>query len=697
MSGRPGDLTPPAPLSGAERGEQGANIERSHPELLTRETPVAAHLPLSAPEMRSAKPIFAPRSGLGGEVTPAASPGQFFSTVRFGWAVTVGALRDFVWADLRDGVLDLRGLGSPLRALVWLGFGLLLLVIAAILQGDLWRQAFPLVPLTQGIPGRGRLVPVSVIPVTFFLLSLSWAFVLAGALRSHWVIRLLVIGMWMLTMAGSMVSGGVGGALSYAVAVLTLLAVPVACLIFTFRAPRRVLELLVLLALVSANNAVNQLQGVATWQISGMPLMVLRLSFEMATLSMVIMPLLLLVGMDVASFSAKAAFWVTGIAQERLARWAPAALLGVLLLWRTYEVSGDVSGWLDTGPLDVQLTALAGGLLVPLLVGVATFLVWRLLPRRIELPDRDQLEEDAKRLAFPIVLSYTAGIVIVVVLSGFALALTVLGLFVPDAVPLSEALLWATGVVGNGDVQLYWHIVVSLIALGVAAVLARRGYLAGALYLAILGLHDLRGRLASDGWPLEFIAAAGPGNRSDLWWLLLLTGLTVYWLARRQLTPERASVLAFVVLTTLLLRQTDFISNRFSPFVIGGGLGFLAFGIVWDALTIGAWANTGTPALPRVSRILLYLGYILMTVTVINWFVASHDLAAVGRLTGDLGLVGLEAFGKPLLFTMFVVALMGAFRGEGITAMEEDEGTDDPAGGARQLKHSSHVGARGAD
>ena len=57
----------------------------------------------------------------------------------------------------------------------------------------------------------------------------------------------------------------------------------------------------------------------------------------------------------------------------------------------------------------------------------------------------------------------------------------------------------------------------------------------------------------------------------------------------------------------------------------------------------------------RVSRIFLYLGYVLMTVTVINWAAASHDLEAIGRLTGDLGLLGLEAFGKPLLYTIFVL------------------------------------------
>ncbi|MCC7372080.1 MAG: hypothetical protein IT306_26930 [Chloroflexi bacterium] len=40
------------------------------------------------------------------------------------------------------------------------------------------------------------------------------------------------------------------------------------------------------------------------------------------------------------------------------------------------------------------------------------------------------------------------------------------------------------------------------------------------------------------------------------------------------------------------------------PLGTGGGTGLLAFGIVWDALTIGRRASSGSTALPRVSRIL---------------------------------------------------------------------------------------------
>ena len=55
--------------------------------------------------------------------------------------------------------------------------------------------------------------------------------------------------------------------------------------------------------------------------------------------------------------------------------------------------------------------------------------------------------------------------------------------------------------------------VVGIGALVVAVLLARRGQQAGALYLGILGLLDLKGRLSADGRPLEILTAAGPGNR----------------------------------------------------------------------------------------------------------------------------------------------------------------------------------------
>jgi len=80
----------------------------------------------------------------------------------------------------------------------------------------------------------------------------------------------------------------------------------------------------------------------------------------------------------------------------------------------------------------------------------------------------------------------------------------------------------------------------------------------------------------------------------------------------------------------------------------------------------------------------------LMTVTVVNWAVASHDLEAVGRLTGDVGLVGLEAFGKPMLYTIFVLTLAGACRR---AVREETDDLSAVSPGAEDESHG-HGGAR---
>ena len=162
------------------------------------------------------------------------------------------------------------------------------------------------------------------------------------------------------------------------------------------------------------------------------------------------------------------------------------------------------------------------------------------------------------------------------------------------------------------------------------------------------GLMDLKSELSADGQILSVFTSPVSANRAELWWSLILVGAALLWLARRQFSERRAVRLLFLTLILVLLGQTDFISNRFSPFFGFAGVGFLAFGIVWDALTIGPGERRHA-GLPRISRIFLYLGYILLTIVVIHWAVTTHDLAMLGQLTGDLGLVGLGRFGRPML------------------------------------------------
>jgi uncharacterized membrane protein len=109
-----------------------------------------------------------------------------------------------------------------------------------------------------------------------------------------------------------------------------------------------------------------------------------------------------------------------------------------------------------------------------------------------------------------------------------------------------------------------------------------------------------------------------------------------------------------------LIRQTGFIGSPFSPLLGFAGIYFLAFGLIWDMLTAGAWANEEGLWLPRTSRVFLYVGYVLLTVTLVTWAVAAHDLATVNRFTGDAALAGFFVLGIPYLYALIPVTLFAA-------------------------------------
>ncbi len=47
----------------------------------------------------------------------------------------------------------------------------------------------------------------------------------------------------------------------------------------------------------------------------------------------------------------------------------------------------------------------------------------------------------------------------------------------------------------------------------------------------------------------------------------------------------------------------------------------------------------------------------MLTVTVVNWALATHDLASQALLTGDQALSGFNRFGRPVLYAVFAIVL----------------------------------------
>jgi hypothetical protein len=326
--------------------------------------------------------------------------------------------------------------------------------------------------------------------------------------------------------------------------------------------------------------------------------------------------------------------------------------LVLLLVWRLHSVALETIGRVDGSSLTAELPGYAGALGAVLGVGVIAWLVlrWR-RPSGRPMPSPDDVTEAVERYGPPWILAYSAVTlaVMVVVLVGSTVA------FVPAMQPAVDGLFRLSGLLSD-QVSTVWHwLMIGLAGLG-AVWCARRGRLELALYLGIFGVLHLWSELIGRGRPLGLLRWRGP-EPLDFWLVTLLIGVAVVWWLRGALTRARVERLLFLTVITALLRQTDFIENPLSPFLGFGGIGFIAFSVIWDLLTRGKWANSGTPGLPRLSRILLYLGYALLTVTVINWSFAAHDLTTIGKLTGETAVAGFERFGRPMLYAIFAVVL----------------------------------------
>ncbi|HEX2092648.1 MAG TPA: hypothetical protein VHG28_09615 [Longimicrobiaceae bacterium] len=588
------------------------------------------------------------------------------------WALSFGAVRNFVWADLRQGMIDLRGLSRSTRALVWIGFTLLGAMLLALLFNDVWRAASPLVPMNASLAtaGRGSMLPVALIPTTLFLVALAWSFALTGALHARRPIRLGVLGVYLLSGAGwvnsdtslaSYLIGAAGGRdlLPLLAGWALLAAVPLYFHLRRDAEARPAREFPVLLTLVSAVFLLAQAGHMESWRSMGMPVLMGMLEMNVAAMQGLVMPLLLLIGVDIAAFTHHASGWAAGIATGGTARGVPQAILLGAVAWRVSQVVGELLERVATDGVRSEALQYAGALGIPLL---ALGVWWAVTRVRAALPEdqpasAEGILEEAERYAVPLILAFIG-----VQLMGSALVLVAQALPITPLTAVVQSI--ATGLSGvlNRFVTTPWHLVINATALVLAVRMVRRGRRSLALYLGIFGAAHLWYEATHPGRPLAALGWRG-GEPEDFWWTLSIAAITLAWVVRGRLTRERSVALLGLVTMTWLLRQTDLLDDPYSPLFFGySGIGFLAFGILWDVLTAGSWANRETDGLPRVSRVLMYVGYVLLTVTVVNWALTSHDLSTVGQFTGDTAMVGLERFGKPILYGVIFLTLGSAFR-----------------------------------
>jgi hypothetical protein len=575
------------------------------------------------------------------------------------------AMRQLVIEDLRPGVVHVGDLPRLTRTLAWLGFILVFTGVAMLFFNEPLREAFPLIPMVGGTTGRGELVPFILIPVTVFILSVAWGFMLAGALHSRLIVRLAVLVLYLIV-AGVWTGGTVTSIPAAVVSWGALMMVP--AFFFLRRKAREAPapEFGVLLVLVALTFGVSQFYAIEAWRTSGVPGVLANVPTLLYTFDMLVIPLMLYLGVDIAEFVHKTASWTSGLTDAWAGRRVLYAILFVLLGWRLVSVVMEAVGRVGKSSLADQAAAYAGALVIPLSVGAVWWLLRRYGGDTVEV---ETLLDVAKRVALPLIAIYLGlqGIEIVVLLVGGLLGLLFVRVGLGGPGDPGGMLQWVDRLI-NQDAN--WQTFIAAVAMVAALILARRGRPTIALYLGIVGANALWISLTNPGRPLSFFAWSGL-EPVDFWWVTIFAAVAGYWLVRGRLTEDRGRRLLLLVVITLLMRQTGFIEDPFSPVLGFTGVGMIALGLVWDALTIGFWANEDSRGLPRASRIWLYLGYILFSIAVLNWSVASHDILQVDFFTGQAALGGFGIFGKPLIYAIFAVTLAQP-------AMEENESKPAP-------------------
>ncbi len=566
------------------------------------------------------------------------------------WTILVGGVRVFAWDSLKEGFIDVRPLARVPRFLSIVGIVVVLTFIVSILFNDTLRMSGRLEPLPLSSSAtRGIFVPSTAVPLALSASILAWTLLLTGALHVRAFVRWSVLACFLFFELSAILSGVLQGAgtdeqgtlllITAGITLLALLGMLAAFLLLPrFRLPLYV-EFLVMLGLVGGLFLLGLWSSLQASQLGSIDFVSGYLVPDIVTNPRnLIVPLLYLAGAEMVNFGIALSSWGTQSARAYGRLWTLIALLLALLAYRWFSF---VTGALVPGVSPDQLMAWAGALLAGLvLVPIA---LWR---ARKPFPDRVPL-----KVVLGLIIGMLLPQLLLLVVINFGLVLFLTAYQDPNVLAnmdqVSRPLLAVSD--AYSDI-LYLGLALAGAVITVIAI-RRRRYTVAAFGM-ILGWTQLVWWFMQNGRPLQ--EWRYHYQDLDLWILAALTTLSLYWLVRRELNAARALALLGLTFFGWVLNFTDFLDNPLSLFFGFAGIFFTVFGILWGVLTAGGkFANYDSPAFPRINRIILYLGYVLLTVNVTHWFTVTHNVQEQ-VFNSDLTAAGLRIFGLTAAYLVFV-------------------------------------------
>lgn len=587
------------------------------------------------------------------------------------------AVRDFVLASVRDGRIRTAGLPTGLRVAVLTAVALAVALFVSIMAADAWRTT-DLVPLTGSSQTlRGTLVPAVLVPVTFALLAFAAALCVSGSLRAAPLVTTGVVSVY--AVVASFVHGlTIGDDLLHSLAGWAIVAIAVLALLVRVLPPHPTLELLAVLGLVGLTFGDAHRLLVAADGASGTGFLPSQTSLLLADVLFLSTPLVVVAALGVLDFGVTAARWGLRFVDLHLGPRTVALAVAGLGVWRGRDVLVEISAQVRGHGWGAELRGLAGSVVVAVaLVGLAA-MIRRLAGSGLATEDPQETVSASAAIALPLTLWLVAVSVVLAVL--FLVVQGVVPRLPADRIaPAQQQLVDTMGSLGDFGASVGWDVLRAGGALAAAGWAARRGRVPAAAFLggvAIVLAHASvtgPGRVLEDwGWTLRGV---------DLLAIGALLGMVVRWRLGGQLTERRLEWALYLLLLTALLRQGEFVADPFAPFLAFAGGAFVLFGLMWGLATGLAWANEGTPRLPRITRAQLLMGYQLLSIAILHWYLVTHDLDNLEVLTEVHPGTGTALLAQPLVLVLLVTGLAAAWADVEIRSEPADPERE-PVGGA---------------
>ena len=527
---------------------------------------------------------------------------------------------------VRTGRLRLDGLSGPERQLAKAGLVTLVLLLGSLLFVDAWRSG---TLLHLAIATEPRFVPEGLLPVTLVALYLGLLLVVWGALDAAPSVRLVVAFLYAAAV------GSLGAPATFEVSDAWILRhgdtvvrvafwVPVAALVLSALVSRvrslarwttPVLRTLCLLAFAAM--AVAQLWMHVEFTDEGFQGAIQSLVHSgFTSIDGLLIPLVFLAALAVIDFATDVSTSLAEPVGRASARWLNVVrgLLVTLLAVKLWvELVAERDYWAAYLLRQQQAVVFTVGVLA--FLAAVTWAVSRLAPAGTE----SDVDEAKERLVLGGAILLAASVLVGVLLIG--LGELVLATFrqtwaaeAADLYPVS-GMSQAVPILG------------SLLAIVAGIVLVRRGWARlEPGYSRELGC----GLVVVGAWNLVMHVIAA----LDVNWGfsyravdLVVTVAVAVWLVvrwRRLDLAEASLLLAVLLFSWLVMSRGDYISY------VGSLLGLpvivvVVFGILYTLVSGAGFTTESSKRLPRESRTLMFIGYLLLSVTILHWLEAIHE------------------------------------------------------------------------